>query len=424
MTFSRPKFLRRRSVKAELQSILSDEPSEASTVPYPPVEANAIEQFFISVFPSESDSVTEESSYTEPPAVSGRFSKSFTHSDKDTSKKADVKTENPKEPTPIMNFFNSTSAVVGSVLKEAATMAGEVANDMGDIIMADENENTAGKAIGEKKMSTEKTATPSELKVRRSRSSASAKNVKANIVEEGGGKAQGEEEINESATSKFTKSIEVKRNRSTASAKNVKETGASEMREDKTSADQPTRSKSEAQGSPVTSAKLKKKLNRKGKHQNQPTSSELDVKANPATLAKLMTKLDKKEKMIKKLEQQIDKAKLEMAETKKSVRALAAKFRGVLDMPDEDQSRDDLPRSDQLRNSAFHNVQSRDELSAISSLETESDDDDESEWGADELAHFYNSEQLKRLEKIFSETIVPVDETMVPVGETTVPETV
>ena len=120
-------------------------------------------------------------------------------------------------------------------------------------------------------------------------------------------------------------------------------------------------------------------------------------------MAKLMTKLDKKRKLIKKLEQQIEKAEVEMADTKKSIRALAAKFRVVLDMHDgdQDQTRDEIVASD----AESEGYQSRDDdVSEVSSLESEVSED-ESEWGVSELAGFYNSEQLKRLEQVISETM-------------------
>eukprot|EP00984_Skeletonema_dohrnii_P029903 scaffold20874_cov115-Skeletonema_dohrnii-CCMP3373.AAC.5 len=83
----------------------------------------------------------------------------------------------------------------------------------------------------------------------------------------------------------------------------------------------------EVKGSPPTLAKLMTKLDKKPK---QPTSPTMEVKGSPATLAKLMMKLDQKEKQIEKLKQQRNKTEQEVVETKKSIRALAVKFRGVL----------------------------------------------------------------------------------------------
>lgn len=344
-----------------------------------PEEPYAVERMFNSVFMSESDSISEETSVTQSVAV---------------------KTVKPKEPSALANFFNSTSTAVGSALAgaaaTAATMAGEVAQDMGEIIMADEKQVAAAQANGgaipkEKKSTEEKKATSdsnltSAVAVTRSRSSASAKNVKENIAEEDGGEVQAEK----AATSKSTGVIEMKRSRSTASAKKM----------DKTNAKQPTSSKSKAQGTSAFVINPNKNGKQQKQQKKQPTSSGNVVKGSPATLAKLMTKLDKKRKLIKKLEQQIEQAEVEMADTKKSIRALAAKFRGVLDGDSvQDQTRDEI-----VADAKSEGYQSRDDdVSEVSSLESEVSE--ESEWGVSELAGFYNSEQLKRLEQIISETM-------------------
>ena len=369
-----PKFLnRRRSANREYDD--ATEESSLNMSVERPEEPYAVERMFNAVFmsASEGDSITEGTSVTQSVAV---------------------KTEQPKQPSALANFFNSTSTAVGSALAgaaaTAATMAGEVAQDMGEIIMADEDEVAAAQANGgaipkKEKKSTEKKATSnsnltSAVAVTRSRSSASAKNVK-----EDGGKVQGKKESSEQP--KLTGVIEVKRSRSTASAKKM----------DKTNAKQPTSSKSKAQG---TSAFVINP-NKNGKQQKQPTSSGNVVKGSPATLAKLMTKLDKKRKLIKKLEQQIEQAEVEMADTKKSIRALAAKFRGVLDGDSiQDQTRDEI-----VADAKSDGYQSRDDdVSEVSSLESEVSEA-ESEWGISELAGFYNSEQLKRLEQVISETM-------------------
>ena len=370
-----PKFLSRRRSNQEYDD--ATEESSLNMSVERPEEPYAVERMFNAVFmsASEGDSITEGTSVTQSVAV---------------------KTEQPKQPSALANFFNSTSTAVGSALAgaaaTAATMAGEVAQDMGEIIMADEDEVAAAQANGgaipkKEKKSTEKATSNSNLTsavaVTRSRSSASAKNVK-----EDGGKVQGKKESSEQP--KLTGVIEVKRSRSTASAKKM----------DKTNAKQPTSSKSKAQG---TSAFVinPNKNGKQQKQQKQPTSSGNVVKGSPATLAKLMTKLDKKRKLIKKLEQQIEQAEVEMADTKKSIRALAAKFRGVLDGDSiQDQTRDEI-----VADAKSDGYQSRDDdVSEVSSLESEVSEA-ESEWGISELAGFYNSEQLKRLEQVISETM-------------------
>eukprot|EP00984_Skeletonema_dohrnii_P036103 scaffold36687_cov150-Skeletonema_dohrnii-CCMP3373.AAC.1 len=106
----------------------------------------------------------------------------------------------------------------------------------------------------------------------------------------------------------------------------------------------------------------------------QSTSSSMEVKGSPATLAKLMMKLDKKEKQIEKLKRQLNKTELEVVETKMTIRALAAKFRGVLN--GDDQSYDDQTEYDE---SVW--------------------DDEERDNDASGLALWYTPSQLSALEK-------------------------
>ena len=64
---------------------------------------------------------------------------------------------------------------------------------------------------------------------------------------------------------------------------------------------------------------------------NDTNSSNMAVKRNPATLAKLMTKFDKKEEHIEFLNQQLNKTEEEAVIIKKSIKEIAAKYRGLLD---------------------------------------------------------------------------------------------
>ena len=112
----------------------------------------------------------------------------------------------------------------------------------------------------------------------------------------------------------------------------------------------------------------------------QSTSSSMEVKGSPATLAKLMMKLDKKEKQIEKLKRQLNKTELEVVETKMTIRALAAKFRGVLN--GDDQSYDDQTEYDE---SVW--------------------DDEERDNDAIDLALWYTPSQLSALEKAVSQAI-------------------
>lgn len=105
--------------------------------------------------------------------------------------------------------------------------------------------------------------------------------------------------------------IKVKRNRSSvASVKPMKETSttsACEARDDETNVKQPTS-----------------------------TSPIKEVEGSPATLAKLITKLDKKEMQIARIKQQISETEEEVADTRKSIKAIVT-FGNVL-YKDKDRS--------------------------------------------------------------------------------------
>ncbi len=120
----------------------------------------------------------------------------------------------------------------------------------------------------------------------------------------------------------------------------------------------------------------------------KPTSSSsgMDVKGNPATLAMLMMKLDMKQKQVEKLKRQLAKTEQEEVETKKSIRALASKYRGVLNVVDDDRNEIAEP----VQTSFAHNSRnsSCSNTSVATATATEFDDDDEltddSEWEDEE----------------------------------------
>mmetsp|Transcript_29876 Transcript_29876/g.43953 ORF Transcript_29876/g.43953 Transcript_29876/m.43953 type:complete len:239 (-) Transcript_29876:84-800(-) len=152
---------------------------------------------------------------------------------------------------------------------------------------------------------------------------------------------------------------------------------------------QPAKSKIKVQGSPATATltnpmqeTISCETREDESNEGQPTSSRsrVEVKGSPATLAKLMTKLEKKEKHIKRLKQQLNKAEHEVVETKTTIRALAAKFRGVLN--GDDQSYDDQTEYDE---SVW--------------------DDEERDNDASGLALWYTPSQLSALEKAVSQAI-------------------
>jgi len=232
------------------------------------------------------------------------------------------------EPNVIENFFSNASSQVATIFAEAACMA----DDMRTIITTDIDEESVEEAQTEKKSTPAKTA------------------------------------------------IEMKGNPSPATlAKPIKETSAYETQEDEPHEGQPTSSRMKMKGSPFTLAKLMTKLDKK-ENVKQPTSPTMEAKGSPATLAKLMMKLDQKEKQIEKLKQQRNKTEQEVVETKKSIRALAVKFRDVLDGDEEDD--DDQTEYD---DSVWEDEERDDD--AVDLTQDEERDDD-----AVEVANWYASQ--------------------------------
>jgi len=141
---------------------------------------------------------------------------------------------------------------------------------------------------------------------------------------------------------------------------------------------QPAKSKIKVQGSPATATltepvqeTISCETREDESNEGQPTSSRsrLEVKGSPATLAKLMTKLEKKEKHIKRLKQQLNKAEHEVVETKTTIRALAAKFRGVLNGDVDQTGYDDFVWDEEERDDDAIDLALRYTSSQLSTLE-------------------------------------------------------
>ena len=125
----------------------------------------------------------------------------------------------------------------------------------------------------------------------------------------------------------------------------------------------------------------------------------------------LARKLDKKEKQIEKIKQQINKTEEEVVDTKQSIRALAAKYRGVLVLdgdggqPSKQQVEADETRDDQIFNNQIGSGVSDEDLTfdvdSLSDVEEERDDD------AIDLALRYTSSRLLALEKAANQVIFP-----------------
>lgn len=67
-----------------------------------------------------------------------------------------------------------------------------------------------------------------------------------------------------------------------------------------------------------------------GDEDRQPSSSNNKSMGSPATLDKLVKKLENKKKQIKFLKQELNKTEEEVVQTKKSIKEIASRYRGVL----------------------------------------------------------------------------------------------
>ncbi len=361
MTF-KSKLLRRRTAKKECSTCI-DSPQACTEEP------NAIEKFLndassavATVFQEAANDVSSEgcSTITDP-------SESFTYTyTTDTETETDIDTRAGEDDAQKI-FLNRASVAnlgaVGSTVEEASTIAG----DMHTIVMADVDEESARKEEDNQKSTTEP------------------------------------------VTTSFINTIKLKRNRSNATAsKPVTETSTCTTREDETNTEQPTSVNTEVKGNPATLARVMNKLHKRGV---QLSSSNKEAKESPATLAKLMTKLDKKKKQIEKINQQISKTEEEVVETKKSIRALAAKYRGVLVLDGDEgdqtsikQVEADEARDDQTLDEHIGFGLSDEDLTFDyeSVLDEEERDDD-----AIDLALKYTSSRLLALEKAANQVIFP-----------------
>lgn len=334
-------------------------------------EPNAIEKFLnvndassavATAFPEVTDDLSSQACST----ITDR-SESLTYSytaDTETVIETDIDTR-AGEADAMKIFLKKASAVVsgavGSALEEASSMAG----DMHAIVMADIDEESASKEQDKQKSTTEPVTT----------------------------------------TTSFIKTMT--KNRTTDGLPQpVKETSTCETKEDETKVEQPASTNMEVKGYPATLTKLMNKLNKKGM---QLTSSNKEAKKSPATLAKLMMKLDKKKKQTEKINQQINKTEEEVVETKKSIRALAAKYRGVLVLDGDGgdsykQFEDDETRDDQILDNQTESGLSDEDL--IFDVETLSDVEERDDDAID-LALRYTSSRLLALEKAANQVIFP-----------------
>ncbi len=333
MTF-KSKLLRRR---AQPPATCTDSPApEACTE-----EPNAIEKFLndassavAAAFPETTDELSSQACSTITDS-SETFTYSYT-ADTETVIETDIDTK-AGEADAMKIFLKKASTVVSGAVASALEETSSMVGDMYTIVTADIDEESASKEQDKQKSTTEP------------------------------------------ITTSFINTLKLKASRSPSGLSHpVKETSTCETQEEERKAEQPTSPSIEVKRNPATLAKLINKLNKKG------ISSNKEAKESPATLAKLMVKLDKKKKQIKKIDEQINKTEEEVVEIRKSIRALAAKYRGapVLDCDEGGQTSNiqfeaDETRDDRILDNQTSGASDEDltfDVETLSDLEERDDD--------------------------------------------------
>ncbi|KAK1748186.1 hypothetical protein QTG54_000125 [Skeletonema marinoi] len=309
---------------------------------------------------------------------------------------------NAEEPNAMEQFLNNASGAVSSAVASVFQEAVSMADDMHTIIIADIDEESVKEAHDEEQKPVQPVAAMLIRTIEVKGSPATA--TLTEPMQETMSCETREDESNACQPTSSRSRVEVKGNSSPATLTQLMTTP--DLNEEQPTT---TNTKKEVKRNSATLAKLRSKLHKKEK---QPTTTNKEAEGSPATLAKLMTKLDKKEKQIVKLEQQINKTEHEVVETKKSIRALAAKFRGVLEGDDDNkvhdnQTRDDRTDCDQSQSECGL---SDDDLG----LSYDELTDDESEWDDEErddaidVALRYTRSQLSTVNKAASKAIFPL----------------
>jgi len=301
-----------------------------------------------------------------------------------------------EEPNAMEQFLNNASSAVSSAVASVFQEAVSMADDMHTIIIADIDEESVKEAQDEEQKTVQPVAAMRIRTIEVKGNPATA--TLAEPMQETISCETREDESNAGRPTSSRSRVEVKGNSSPTTLTQLMTTP--DLNEEQPTT---TNTKKEVKRNPATLAKLMSKLHKKEK---QPTTNK-EVEGSPATLAKLITKLDKKEKQIVKLEQQINKAEHEVVETKKSIRALAAKFRGVLEGDDDNKVHDNQTRDDQTDCD-----QSQSECGF--SDDDLTDDEYESEWDDDEerddtidVALRYTRKKLSKVNKAATKTIFP-----------------
>jgi len=275
-------------------------------------------------------------------------------------------------------FINDASSVVANVFQEAASTGDDDASECSTD--TDSSEEAEAEAYTDTRAGEPKAKVTFKTKLLGRRAACTGSTEAHNNTNDGETNAMGKFFNNASSAVAiaFQEAASMADDMRTIIATDIDEKSKEVAHDEEQKTVQPAKSKIKVQGSPATATltepvqeTISCETREDESNEGQPTSSRsrLEVKGSPATLAKLMTKLEKKEKHIKRLKQQLNKAEHEVVETKTTIRALAAKFRGVLNGDVDQTGYDDFVWDEEERDDDAIDLALRYTSSQLSTLE-------------------------------------------------------
>ncbi|KAK1748182.1 hypothetical protein QTG54_000121 [Skeletonema marinoi] len=275
-------------------------------------------------------------------------------------------------------FINDASSVVANVFQEAASTGDDDASECSTD--TDSSEEAEAEAYTDTRAGEPKAKVTFKTKLLGRRAACTGSTEAHNNTNDGETNAMGKFFNNASSAVAiaFQEAASMADDMRTIIATDIDEKSKEVAHDEEQKTVQPSKSKIKVQGSPATATltepvqeTISCETREDESNEGQPTSSRsrLEVKGSPATLAKLMTKLEKKEKHIKRLKQQLNKAEHEVVETKTTIRALAAKFRGVLNGDVDQTGYDDFVWDEEERDDDAIDLALRYTSSQLSTLE-------------------------------------------------------
>ena len=277
-------------------------------------------------------------------------------------------------------FINDASSVVANVFQEAASAGDDDASDECSTDTDSSEAEADAEAYTDTRAGEPKAKVTFKTKILGRRAACTDSTEAHNNTNDGETNAMGKFFNNASSAVAiaFQEAASMADDMRTIIATDIDEKSKEVAHDEEQKTVQPAKSKINVQGSPATATLTEPmqetfscETREDESNEGQPTSSRsrVEVKGSPATLAKLMTKLEKKEKHIKRLKQQLNKAEHEVVETKTTIRALAAKFRGVLNGDVDQTEYDDFAWDEEERDDDAIDLALRYTSSQLSTLE-------------------------------------------------------